>query len=1131
MAKTNLKPKWPIVEQMKPSEEQLPAIEERDRDVVVTAGAGAGKTRTLVARYLSLLADGMPLRSILAVTFTKKAAREMRNRVRDEMRRYLGRSGLDSIEQAKWQRLYSELDAARIDTIHGLCTEILRSHPAEAGVDPRFVVIEEGKGRVLVNQAIDEAMAWAADDEQVVTLFPLLGESGLRKALEQLMKQRLDAEAVLANLPTNVAETWKRELYKRKEDALNKLLASTEWLASIRTLESNRADDSSDLIEIQRSSALEIVAGATGSVDECVQRLSELTGINLRGGSGKPWPRGKPQVEEVKDSLKELRSLWTGQPIALTAEWTPQDDRIATAVAHLRSMFAFACGRYDAAKREREALDFDDLESGALALLQKNPGVCARWQQEASAILVDEFQDTNDRQRKLMTLLNGVGGKLFIVGDAKQSIYRFRGADVTVFRSERERIRQNNGAVFELEISYRAHADLLENLNDLMRPVLGEQENLARPWVEPFMKLKYFRENPGPGFVSPHVELHLTIGTKKKGALGRAADALVARIVHLVEVDKVQIEDEGELRRLGYGDVAILCRSSTSFGEYEDALEQAGIPSMTVSGRGFYGRPEIRDLLNSLQAIADPSDDLALAGLLRSPAFALSDAGLYRLIDGRNASGTAPSIWTRLLDEGSQLQGDDGLRAERAIEIVRKLNNQVGRTSVADLLKSFLDVTDYRAGLNRAGQARGARNVDKLLDDAHTSGIVGVGEFLEYVASLRDTGAREGEARATAEGSVQIMSVHAAKGLEFPVVAIGDITYAPPKRNDLLIDPGLGVLLPLKDDDDILPTMYRLGKERADDQEAAEFERLFYVAATRAREKLLLSGCVGLTTKNNLKDLDGWLGLIAGEAALDIKGKTIAYNIGGAQSIQLESSIGNSPVACIIYEPNVEWPARPHIATQESGSLLLPPPLLVPVVPEVERVDARTAAGEQAPRQQVWRVVPAVERPRAPRWVVGSMVHEALAAWRFPDQTSFEPWAEACARGHGITDSRQVSDALSECRRLLMLFQIHSLYQEMNGAQRRLHEVPYSYRAQGRVESGIIDAVYLRDAAWTVVEFKTDRLKDQADLERLLGEEDYLAQAGRYRDAVKQLLAEEPRLVLCLLDFGGSVHLETDLIV
>ena len=317
--------------------------------------------------------------------------------------------------------------------------------------------------------------------------------------------------------------------------------------------------------------------------------------------------------------------------------------------------------------------------------------------------------------------------------------------------------------------------------------------------------------------------------------LERAADALAARLAELVEGSgHVQIEANGQLRPLSYGDVAILCRASTSFAAYENALERAGIPFLTVAGRGFYGRPEIRDLLNALAALADPTDDLALAGLLRSPAFGVSDAGLYRLSEARDRAEGPNSLWHTLRAFGAELAGEDGGRAARAALIISDLHAQAGRAPVADLLKAFLDATGYRAALLAAGQARAARNVAKLLADAHASGLVSVGEFLAYVAELRDSGTREGEARATAEGAVQIMSVHAAKGLEFPVVVIGDATYNPPGRSGVLFDPALGVLLAQKDDDKQLPAIYRLGKLTADDQEAAESDRLLYVAATRA---------------------------------------------------------------------------------------------------------------------------------------------------------------------------------------------------------------------------------------------------------------------------------------------------------
>jgi ATP-dependent helicase/nuclease subunit A len=1112
----------PIVAQMRPSPEQEPAIHERGHDVAVVAGAGTGKTRTLVAHYLSLLAQGLPLRSVVAITFTRKAAREMRNRVREEVRRYLERGDLSAGERDRWQALYAGLDAARIGTIHSLCAEIVRAHPAEAGVDPRFEVLAEGQVNILRRRAVDEALAWAADDAETVALFALLGEGALRATLENLLGRRLDAEEAFEALPDDVLACWQEVLCERQERGLAALLASPEWRDGVAVVRESAASDPDDLLETVRRQALAAIEGAAGPLAERLGSLARLDQIGLGGGRQAAWPGGKPQLEEVKGALRTLRDLWRSHADLLELQPTVLDKVLAQALPALRAAFALSCARYDAFKRERNALDFDDLEHGALALLQREP-VRERWQEEVRAILVDEFQDTNGRQRDLVALLGGEG-KLFIVGDAKQSIYRFRGADVTVFRAERERIAREGGACFSLETSYRGHRELIRSLNDLLRPVLGEDVDPERPWAEPFRALLPCQEKPESCFAAPHVELHVTVGTKTSGALDRAAEALVGRIVDLVE-SGVQIVDDGLGRPLGYGDVAILCRASTSFQAYEDALERAGVPFLTVAGRGFYGRPEIRDLLNALLALADPTDDLALAGLLRSPAFALSDVALYRLCLDRDGCEASASLWDVLRRSGAGLPGEDGPRAERAAQVIAALHGRVGRAPVADLLKAFLDATDYRAALIQAGQSRGARNVAKLLADAHASGIVGVGEFLEYVAGLRDSGTREGETRATAEGVVQIMTVHAAKGLEFPVVAVGDVTRQVGGGKSVLVSPALGVLLPLEDEDGELPAVYRLARLRADDQEEAESDRLLYVAATRAREKLIFSGCLSLKADGRVGKLGGWLGKIAGPQGLCLADVEIPHDEQGKGVIRLPLEVGETPVRCSVYEPGCVWERRPQRAGEETTPpLAVPPPLLGPVDWMEERVDARTLEQERIPPQRVWRVVPPVERPRAPAWVVGSLVHEALAAWRFPDE-GFGRWAEARARGYGLTDARQLAEAVAHGRRLLQRFREHPLFAEMEAAERRLHEVPWSLVVDGRVESGIVDALYWREGIWTLVEFKTDAVGNRAELDSLLAEEDYLAQVERYAAGVERLVGQRPRAVLCMLDCAGGVHL------
>ncbi len=1115
----------PIVAQMEPSPEQLPAITKRACDLLVTAGAGSGKTRTLVARYLDLLADGAPLRSVVAITFTRKAAREMRNRVRLQVQRYLEYAGLPPDEHQRWQELYSALDAARISTIHSLCTELLRAHPAEPGLDPRFEVLDEARTGLLRKQAVDDALAWAANEADVSGLFALLGERDLRDLVASLLGKRLDVRPLLAS-GTWPWAAWQEVLIPPLrtfvEDA--KLQACFEDLVALRTDGTlaralTLGDDLAPYLQrlLDQWDALCAARQRDDwvAVSACLQPMRDA--LKQKGKKGN-WAEANPK--QTIAALQELYDL--GLPDWLQKGNLALDRLLADAMPAIGRLFAYVEQAYDRLRGERNALDFDDLEDKAVTLLQEHVEVLARWQEEVQAILVDEFQDTNRRQLALVEALNGDRRRVFCVGDPKQSIYRFRGAEVSLFQRLKQQADGMAGehdpqwVALPLQTSYRPHKELLAGLNALLRPALGVQAE---------QDLLEYRQDAGPGFASPYIELHLTVGTKsgEDNALERAARALAGRLAELAAAGLQVLEDK-TLRPLGYGDMAILCRATASFAAYEDALDRAGIPFLTVAGRGFYQRPEIRDLLNALRALADPTDDLALAGLLCSPVMGLYDATLYHLC--RQRQGTSTSLWQVLQGPFQGLEAAQEERARRATRLIGALHGRAGRSSVADLLKAFIDETGYRAAFREAHQGRAARNIAKLLADAHASGIVSVGEFLEYVTLLQDAGTREGEARATSEGAVQIMTVHAAKGLEFSIVVLEDINAQKRPHNDLLLDPTLGLLLSLRgpdEDDKRTPAIYRRAKAREDELEHAESARLLYVAATRAREMLLVSGHMALTQKNCLSRPGEWLDWLAG--SLGLKEKPIPHQETGQSILRMVLSAGETPVACFLYEPGCPLD---HVAAApplpDFSPLTSDLPLLVRCGPRVETVEDASEAADLGRR--VWQVVPDGARARAPQWVVGQLVHEALAAWRFPE-VDFEAWAEARARALGLIDPRALQDAVSRSAGLLQRFRRHELYQEMDSAERRLSEVPYSRRGEdGCTDNGLIDALYRRAGQWTIVEFKTDHVADAAEMKQILETQDYLQQAERYVRAVEQLLEERPRHVFCWLDYGGKVVCE-----
>ena len=497
-------------------------------------------------------------------------------------------------------------------------------------------------------------------------------------------------------------------------------------------------------------------------------------------------------------------------------------------------------------------------------------------------------------------------------------------------------------------------------------------------------------------------------------------------------------------RPLSYGDVAILCRASTSFAAYEDALERAGIPFLTVPGRGFYGRPEIRDLLNALSALADPTDDLALAGLLRSPVCALSDAALTgcatapagrrgaarRLAVGRAARPAGAAGAARLAlpaRRRSPARFFAGGRHRRAGGAAHRRAARPGRARHRRRRAQGAARRHRLPGRLPPGRpSRATRNVAKLLADAHASGMVSVGEFLEYVGDLRDVGARNGEAHAAVEGAVQIMSVHAAKGLEFPVVVIGDASYSAKRRSGLLIDPRLGVVPPVKDQAGAGSALYAAAQTLAEDRSGAEEDRLLYVAATRAREKLILSGCLAGGDGGRPPRPRGWLERLCTSGDLLDDDAVAAYDPNGAAARVVSHEISRKTqnglenvVGGWVYEPGWTWQTSEVPKTSEVFTEVCPtslPPLMAPLDGRDGAVEAAEPDGE-ATEERVWRVVPATPHASAPHRVIGLLVHAALAQWRLPD-AGFERWAVARARslrpdGCRPTAGRRAPDALA----------------------------------------------------------------------------------------------------------------------
>ncbi|MHC1772860.1 MAG: UvrD-helicase domain-containing protein [Flexilinea sp.] len=824
------------------SRPQRTAAAERSRNVIVTAGAGSGKTHTLVARYLTLLEEGLMPDEIAAITFTEKASREMKFRVRRELDE-ITKTNINPATREDWLDRINAMDSAYIGTIHGLCSRILRVQFAEAGIDPCFQVLDENRGSIIKVELVDDWLEKMAEQEVYHRLFSELKVNDIKRILFGMLAKRQEAQEILAN-PIDIVHSINKsveEIFEnRKVREAVILIASMNLPEIIADAGENLAGQLKDFLQLWGKAES---AYTHGNSLECLRILQTAYSEKMKLNSGKSGSETKQALKSIREVLdKDWKDL-LNKNCQIPSDADEKSNQELT--GSMQFAFQGLLASYRKTLSQQAALDFDDLEEKTLIILQ-NPEVRKKLQKQFKAVLVDEFQDTNDRQRRLVETLAGSPGCFFAVGDARQSIYRFRGADVSVFRAVRNSIKMQGGLLVDLDETYRTHSELLAVSGDFLQRIMGKEDNPQKDYEIPFSPLIPVKMTSGQQ-KAPHLEFLLGFDPDFSGRGRKAAAGLLTARLN-------EWKGTGIIR--SWDDAVLLFRASGGFTNYEEALENAGIPFVTVSGKGFYDRPEIRDVLNMLKAITNPLDDLAMAGLLLSPAFGLSKDALYQLRWSGSPGSISQTREPSHLFES--LQGDlpglairDRQTAVRSRRILNELIPLPGRVSVEDLLTRLIFLTGYRTLLAAEPNGRLWRNLDKLVSDAQKSGIIAVNDFLEYIQNLNDAGAREGEAPPDDVGVVRLMTIHKAKGLEFPVVILADAGYNRVNWGEpFILSQRYG--LNIKTDPESLGYKFAVKDEK--DYEDAEAKRLLYVAMTRARDKLIISGHF------NKKGINGWLG-------------------------------------------------------------------------------------------------------------------------------------------------------------------------------------------------------------------------------------------------------------------------------
>lgn len=794
--------------------EQQAAIALNDSKLI-RAGAGTGKTTVLTMRYLALLEKGFRPSEIVAITFTRKAARELRERIDQFL---LDRAVTTGAQ--KWREARNQLISAPISTIHAFYSTILRCYPLEAELEPGFKVLDEVDTDVMLQRALSTLIirGWQRQCPHL-DLLSLLhgsgaaeGDGSLARQLRELYTQARNRGILLETIQLseqyNSLPSW-----QESRDAYCQLMADEPQVASC--LEA-RGKDSQEMKRIRQGL---VEAGyqlaAVKTPRELLAMYSYLSRlISCKSG------RLKEQKQFVVKATELLKQLLSAGGTPLLAE---------AVLALLRELEQV----YSQVKQAQNGLDYADLQLKVWDLLRQNPDIAAELRAKYKVFLVDEFQDTDRLQEKIIRRLvevdgiipSGPPGRLFVVGDEKQSIYRFRGAEVQVFDDlRRDMVIRNPERELSITANYRSRYSLIELANKLFSPLMNQSAGIR------YIPLTATRGKPGE--ISARI---VYCQQKEDQSLAEAeANQLAALVREMVDNRQQLVTDENETPRpVEYGDIAVLLRARTHLKEYEHSLRAAGVPYVVVGGVGFYGQQEVLDVLNMLKVIANKFDRLSLVAVLRSPMFSLSDDSILAMCTASEANGS-------LLHSEPDLPREQSERLKWARHIIGQLRRQQFRLGIKELLEQILVLTHYREMiLARVGGLQCYANVEKLLalaGDFEQLGSRRLGDFLTWVEQAAQQPESEGQVDSEKANTVRIMTIHASKGLEFPLVIL------PVCRSRLLTRPGQigleGGGLVFRQQWDC--SIWNKYAERERQREIEEYKRLLYVALTRAEDWLVV---------------------------------------------------------------------------------------------------------------------------------------------------------------------------------------------------------------------------------------------------------------------------------------------------
>jgi len=1070
--------------------DQLLAIQS-EGNLIVSAAAGAGKTAVLTERIVSRIRAGAPVESLLVMTFTKAAAAEMKSRIASRLNELA--DSADNIEEMRHLRRQARnVDSAFISTIHAFCSRVLRRHYHAVGLPARAKTADEMESAALIETVRDDLLSQLAaeNDADYTALLAAFGsEQAAWDAIQTAYRfTRAQPEP----------ETWLREAARRYEDeaALRRILSDAvafckdELSMALETIVRERdllSPDCANAIsvlddELSRYRAM-LLCKTYSQYRDALDAMEYGRLVFPRAVAEEDKAGAKAARDMGKDLIKEQKKRFVR---AETDEFNAlrRSGAVVRALCALTLRFELA---YAEAKRNKNLVDYDDLEHFALLALSKDE-IAREYRKKFQWIAVDEYQDSNRVQEAILSFITR-GDNLFFVGDVKQSIYRFRQAEPGLFLDKLARFSGKAGTRIDLANNFRSSEAVLAAVNEVFEAVMSERAGDID--YDERARLVCGANQP-----EGSAELHLIRKERAESedgddALEEAADLevearLIATRIHEIIQSEIYTDAKtGETRNYRYGDFAVLLRAGTEAQMVSQTLASSGVPAYAQSSGGYFDTVEVQIFRNLLSVIDNRRQDVPLLSVLLSSFGGFTHEELAQMRTA-HAGGAFYEAFFAFAETDTIL----GQRAKAFLDKLDAYRVESRLVTVEELIGKLLDETGFyeEMGAGVSGAQRQA-NLNALLDKAHAfeaAGSRGVWNFLRHLALAEDN-ASVGAAQTVTADVVRILTIHKSKGLEFPVVFVagmGKQFNRQDVNNSLQLHAKHGMALRFIDREGTQrvkrDTLARVTlAQRVKREQLAEEMRVLYVAMTRARRKLILTACLNKPEEK----LDSSPRVPTAWQAIRCSSPVKWLMMGSRRQMQIK-----------IHEREGFLGGTIASATQE----------IPPFDPEVlEAIEARlnwtyahAEAAQIRAKAAVSRIVkgedampvfakPAFLGAETSAVFAGTATHAAMQFLPLDaamDESTATDYLRALTeRGRITPEQAQVADANA-----IAWFTQDALFTRMQHAARLERELPFSYPMEAQLLygiaaeetvllQGVLDACFLEDGEWVIVDYKTDR--------------------------------------------------------